>query len=96
MLIPAFQEVEAIISGRVQGVGFRDFAQTAAGDLSLVGFAENLPEGTVRVVAQGMPEALRAFVERLNEGSALARVEGVAVWWRDPSAYFDDFSIRFH
>lgn len=91
----AFQEIEAIVSGQVQGVGFRDFAQTVAGELALTGFVENMSKGTVRAVAQGTPEALRAFVARLNEGSALARVADVSVSWRDPSAHFDDFSVRF-
>jgi acylphosphatase len=91
----AFEEVEAIVSGKVQRVGFRDFAQGAATTLALVGFVENCADGTVRVVAQGEPEQLRLFVGRLHEGSTLAQVEQVAVSWRAPTAPFDDFSIIF-
>lgn len=88
-----FEEIEAIVSGHVQAVMYRDFTQSVAVTLGLLGFVENRDDGTVRVVAQGTPEALRHFVERLNEGSVLARVEHVAVTWRSPSERFTDFYI---
>ncbi len=90
-----FEEIEAIVSGTVQGVRYRDFAQQAALELGIGGFAENLPNGTVRVVAQGTLDTLKAFVDRLNEGSVLARVEQVAVTWRTPARQFDDFTVRY-
>jgi acylphosphatase len=49
----------------------------------------------VRVVAQGTPDALKALIDRLNEGSVLSRVAQVAVTWRSPSRQFDDFSVRY-
>lgn len=89
-----FEELEATVSGKVQGVMYRDFVQKTADTLGLVGCVENRRDGTVRVVAQGMPDALKAFAERLNEGSVLAHVTEVAVTRRDPSAHFDEFSVR--
>ncbi len=89
-----YEEIEAIASGSVQGVRYRDFVQGVATELGLGGFAENLPDGTVRVVAQGPLDTLKAFVDRLNEGSVLSEVRGVAVSWRTPDRQFDDFTIR--
>lgn len=86
-------EIHAVVSGKVQRVGYRDFVQSAAAELGLTGFAKNLTDGTVEVVAQGEPESLRLFVEYLHEGSSLARVDGVAVEWQTSKVAYDDFSI---
>jgi len=90
-----YEEIEAIVSGMVQGVRFRDFVQTQAGTLAVRGQVENLSDGTVRIIAQGSPEVLKAFIDTLHEGSVLARVEQVAVTWRAPTRTFADFSIIY-
>lgn len=84
-----------MVTGKVQGVMYRDFVQTAAVALGLVGFVENVDDRAVRVVARGTPDVLKALIDRLNEGSVLAQVETVAVTWRSPSGQFDDFSVRY-
>lgn len=63
------------ITGRVQGVGYRYFALASAQHLGVAGFARNLPDGSVEVVAEGRAEAVLAFEEKLREGPAFARVE---------------------
>jgi acylphosphatase len=63
------------VAGRVQGVGYRYFALTCAQTLGIAGFARNLPDGSVEVVAEGRAEAVLAFEEKLREGPAFARVE---------------------
>lgn len=90
-----FEEIEAVVTGKVQGVMYRDFVQTAAGVLGVVGEVENRADGTVCIVAQGTPDTLKHFIERLGEGSVLARVDGVAVSWRSPTRTFSDFSIKY-
>ena len=90
-----FEEIYCRVDGRVQMVMFRDFAQRKARGLDLVGFVKNLPDGTVEVVAQGIPDALKKYIEHLHEGSILSRVESVAVDWRAPSGQFDDFVIAY-
>lgn len=90
-----FTEIHAIVSGRVQMVMFRDFAQRKARLLGIVGTVENLENGTVEVIAQGTPDALKEYTQFLNEGSVLSRVDDVAVSWRDPSGMFDDFCIKY-
>ena len=65
------------VSGRVQGVGYRYFVLREAEEHGINGFARNLPDGRVEVVAEGPEEALARFEERLRQGPAFARVAGV-------------------
>jgi len=74
----------ALVSGRVQGVGYRAFAQRKARELGLTGYAENLPDGRVEVVAEGEEEDLKLFLEFLKRGPRLAEVEAVDVTWSEP------------
>lgn len=86
-------ELQATIAGKVQGVRFRDYVQKVAGEIGVVGFVRNNPDGTVYVLAQGEPDTLKSLVEYLYEGSVLSLVDTVSVDWatvRDP---YSDFSI---
>ncbi len=86
-------ELYAIITGHVQGVRFRDYVQVSAGELGLKGFVRNNSDGSVTVVAHGLPDDLKAMVEYLHEGSLYSKVEGVAVEWRTARVTYDDFSV---
>ncbi|MDW8479973.1 MAG: acylphosphatase [Xanthomonadales bacterium] len=66
-----------LVSGRVQGVFFRASTAEEAGRLGLRGFARNLADGRVEVVAEGEAEALEALARWLWRGPPLARVEAV-------------------
>jgi acylphosphatase len=67
-----------VISGRVQGVGYRFFAERWAGQLGLVGYVKNLWDGTVEVYAIGEAAVLEQFELRLAEGPRSAHVTGVS------------------
>ena len=88
-------EMNAVVTGKVQGVRYRTYVQESATELGLVGYVRNLPNGTVEVVAQGMPDTLKDFVEYLNEGSLLAKVEGVSVDWHSVRGIYTEFSIWY-
>lgn len=88
------QELHAIISGRVQGVMMRDFVQRKARGLGLVGYVQNLPDGTVEVRAQGAREKLEALVSQLHGGSAFSRVDSVDVIWVESGDKYGDFELR--
>jgi acylphosphatase len=88
-------EIYCIVNGKVQNVSYRVYAQETAMSLGLCGWVKNLSDGTVEVVAQGTPEALKEFVEYLHEGSVLAEVDSVAVDWRSARKLVDDFSIIY-
>ena len=66
-----------VVSGRVQGVGFRAATRREAQRLGLDGHAVNLPDGRVEVLAQGAARSLEALAEWLQRGPPLARVERV-------------------
>ncbi len=66
-----------LVSGRVQGVGFRWSTARKAGQLGITGWAENLPDGRVLVVGRGEPAALDDLERFLRRGPGLAHVENV-------------------
>jgi len=65
------------VFGRVQGVGYRYFALREADLLGVTGFARNLADGSVEIVAEGLEESLAALEERLREGPGFAAVTSV-------------------
>lgn len=71
------------VSGRVQGVGYRRFAQRRASDLGLAGYAENVSGGKVEVVAEGPRSDLERLLHLLGRGPAHAQVEGVEAQWSE-------------
>jgi acylphosphatase len=83
-----------LISGRVQGVGFRYFARRIATRLGIAGWVRNLPEGRVEAVAEGTPDALARFEDELRRGPTLAVVDAVRATDFDPDEPLDGFAIR--
>lgn len=79
----------ALISGMVQGVGFREFIRRNALDLHLAGTAENLDDGRVEVVAEGDREDLELLLVRLQAGPVHADVKDVEVIWGDAGGMVD-------
>lgn len=69
--------VRYLISGQVQGVGFRWFVARHARSLGLAGYARNLPDGRVEVVVSGSEDALPTFERLLRAGPAHAQVDHV-------------------
>ena len=78
----SFIRVRALISGRVQHVGFRYWACEQAERLGLTGTVENLPDGRVEVVIQGMPEMVGEMKEKLRRGPSMAIVRQV-IFYRE-------------
>jgi acylphosphatase len=74
----------AFISGRVQGVGFRFFAERAARAAGVKGWVRNLPDGRVETVAEGDEEAVSRYLERVGRGPFAGSVSGVDVEEREP------------
>jgi acylphosphatase len=84
----------AIVSGRVQGVGYRASAAHEARQLGLDGWVRNRPDGTVEVDAQGDKTTLEAFLVYLRRGPAGARVKMVDVDWLAVAPDLGPFEIR--
>jgi acylphosphatase len=68
-----------LVAGRVQGVFYRATAARRAHELDVRGYARNLPDGRVEVLAHGEEESVRIFVEWLWTGSSAAKVTSVEV-----------------
>jgi len=66
-----------VISGRVQGVGFRHFTRMTARDLGVNGWVRNRRDGNVEALLQGAPENVTVMIERLENGPSAARVENI-------------------
>ena len=69
----------ALVSGRVQGVGFRFFARRAAESAGVAGWARNLPDGRVETVVEGEDSAVERYLEKVRRGPMGGRVDGVEV-----------------
>lgn len=70
---------KCLVSGRVQGVFYRGSAAQRARELAVRGYARNLPDGRVEVLACGQDEAVQAFVSWLWIGPSAAKVSAVEV-----------------
>ena len=75
----------SFVSGRVQGVYFRGSCVRRAETLGIRGFARNLPDGRVEVLACGAPAAVEAFLAWLWEGSPMSKVAAVETTEADPA-----------
>ena len=65
------------VSGRVQGVGYRNYVEHVAGKIGLEGYVRNRRDGSVEVFAMGTHEQLRQLLPALERGPMMSRVSGV-------------------
>lgn len=84
-----------IITGKVQGVGFRNFTQLNARQLGINGYAKNLPNGTVEVVAESDKARLDTLVALLKKGPRYARVDSLDIDERPFTGEYENFGIRY-
>ena len=84
----------AVVSGRVQGVGFRYFAERAARKAGVAGWVRNLPDGRVEALAEGDADAVDRFEHAIGHGPSGARVERVDVEHIAPSGRDTGFTTR--
>jgi acylphosphatase len=92
--VTSTERLEAVVHGRVQGVGYRIFVIRQATRLGLTGWVANEPSGRVRCVAEGPRDALETLLGILRAGPAGAAVERVDASWSPPSGSFADFDVR--
>jgi acylphosphatase len=83
-----------VISGRVQGVGFRYFVQSVAVREALAGWVRNLDDGRVETAAAGEAEAMARFERAIRQGPPASRVDRVVVDETFPMAAIGGFYIR--
>lgn len=88
------RSLHCVVSGHVQGVGFRAFVRRQAQELGLRGWTRNLADGRVETLAQGEAPSLEDFLERMRRGPLLSRVDGVEADFRHDEPVFPDFQIK--
>jgi len=86
--------VHLIVSGRVQGVGFRFSVHDKAKEFALAGWVRNLGSGDVEIVAEGKQEKLQLLAAWAHHGPPSANVTEVREEWLDFAGEFADFRIR--
>lgn len=86
-------EVWIKVYGDVQGVGFRWTAREMARSMKLTGYARNVPDGVLEIVAQGPKEVLEKYVTWVKVGPSLSRVDKVETEFREPKQTYSDFEI---
>ena len=90
---PDFIAAEVIVSGDVQGVGYRAFTQLVAKELGLSGWVRNLYDGRVQVEVEGPRAKVEELLARLQRGPSLAEVTDVSVTWKTPTGSVQGFTI---
>jgi len=89
------KKLTAEVKGAVQGVGYRYFVQNRARELQLSGFVQNLPNGSVKIVAEGKTSDLQKFLVMLKQGPRQAIVQAIDLVWEEFSGQFSDFQVKF-
>jgi len=89
------KQFRAVVRGTVQGVYYRASTVEEAQALGLAGYARNLEDGSVEVVAAGPKKDLDRLIDYLHRGPNLARVTGVELDWNHRAAVPRPFSIKF-
>lgn len=87
-------QLHLFVSGLVQGVGFRYFVQRSAVLLNLTGWARNLWDGRVEIVAEGRRADLARLLTDVQRGPARSHVTDVTIEWGAATREFADFRIR--
>jgi|WetSurMetagenome_2_1015567.scaffolds.fasta_scaffold744625_1 acylphosphatase len=87
--------VYLIVSGRVQGVWFRESTRLTAEELKIKGWVKNRSDGTVEIIAEGMEPNIKKFVEWCHEGPPHAVVSSVKETTQEFKGEFDSFNIVF-
>lgn len=85
---------KVIVSGVVQGVGFRFFVYRNAADLKLKGFTENLYTGEVLTVVEGDKAFVQELINKIKVGPAQSSVKSCQVSWEEYKNEFNNFEIR--
>jgi acylphosphatase len=85
--------VQVTISGRVQGVWFRDSTRRMADSLGIYGWVKNNDDGKVEALFQGKPEKINEILDWCKKGPPLSRVDKVKVSETSLDESYDDFTI---
>jgi acylphosphatase len=86
---------QAIVHGRVQGVGFRYFTQHEALKHNIKGTVRNLENGSVKIDAEGSREDMSAFIQAVKKGPMFSKVTDVELYELEETKQYTSFSIVY-
>lgn len=89
------KRIHLTIEGKVQGVGFRNFARMKASLFKVKGFVKNVGLDKVEIVAEGDEKSLKLFSQEINRGPLTARIDNFSLVEQAPTGEFSTFEIRF-
>ncbi|MCK4691943.1 MAG: acylphosphatase [Desulfuromonadales bacterium] len=84
---------EVRVTGRVQGVWFRQSTKDTAERYGVKGWCRNNPDGSVEAVLEGEETTVKAVIDWCKNGPDLARVDDLQIEWKAPNGEFDRFRI---
>lgn len=87
--------VHIFVSGKVQGVFFRENTRKKAAEFRLSGFVRNLQNGKVEAVFEGEKEKIKKIIQWIKKGSETAQIENIEIDWQNYKGEFEDFEIRY-
>ena len=87
--------VKIVVTGVVQGVGFRFFVMRIAENLGVTGRVRNRFDGSVEIEAEGKRSALEAFIREVRIGPPMASIRGINVEWMPYEGKFKTFDLVF-
>ncbi|KAA9031199.1 acylphosphatase [Niallia endozanthoxylica] len=88
-------QLHIIVSGKVQGVGYRYFSQMKAVQYGVTGWAKNLADGSVEITAVGSKDQLDPFVEELRIGNPFSKISDMKITESEASENFNSFTIKY-
>ncbi len=88
-------QLRIIVSGKVQGVGYRYFSQMKAVQYGVKGWVKNLADGSVEVIARGENNQLEPFIADLRKGNPFSKINNLEITEMDQLEHFHSFTIKY-
>lgn len=89
------KQLHIVVSGEVQGVGFRYYAQTMALSQQVTGWVRNCLDGSVEIVVEGEKERIDKYLSLIQKGSPFSNVQSVTIKENEDIDQFQSFKIKY-
>jgi acylphosphatase len=93
--IPMSSQAHILVTGMVQGIGYRYFVKRLAASLGLPGWVKNLPSGQVEIAVEGDRSLIESMIRDLKTGHPYASVRQVAVEWGPWTGRWKEFRVAY-
>lgn len=94
-MVENIKTYKVLLSGRVQGVGFRYFTESVAGKYSVKGYVKNTPERKVEILCQGEEEEVLTFIDEVGKGPAFSVITGILKQEVTDNKVYNTFEIKY-